>query len=214
MAGLTAMQPTPHDLLWLRPGALPAAGGPWPDWADGSWLSEAPVVVRRDARHPGLVSVGVRGHTRGQRHAAWIAPADIVSIVTPRSIARQRRWRTWPGLPALPAIVALDRVAAVLDDAGLDWGVGGSVGFALASGIDVLRPSSDVDVVVHAPAPLSASHEGVLASLLAAGMPVDIQVATPHGGFSWRERHRTGGRVLLKTGHGPVLCDDPWAPPA
>lgn len=209
------MQPAPHDLLWLRAGALPAVGGPWPDWAGAGWLSKAPVVVRRDARHAGMVPVGVRGRTRGQRHAAWIAPGDIVSIVTPRSLARERRWRTAAVLSATTgpcAAVALDRVAAELDGAGLDWGIGGSVGFALATGIDVLQPSSDVDVIVHAPAPLAASHERALASLLSSGMPVDIQVATPQGGFSYRERHRTGGRVLLKTAHGPVLCDDPWGP--
>lgn len=209
------MQPAPHDLLWLRTGALPAVGGPWPDWAGAGWLSKAPVVVRRDARHAGMVPVGVRGRTRGQRHAAWIAPGDIVSIVTPRSLARERRWRSGSALSAMSspcAVVALDRVAAELDRAGLDWGIGGSVGFALATGIDVLRPCSDIDVIVHAPAPLPAPHERALASLLASGMPVDIQVATPRGGFSYRERHRTGGRVLLKTAHGPVLCDDPWGP--
>ena len=208
------MQPAPHDLLWLHAGTLPAAGEPWPPWADPDWLSHAPVVVRRDARRPGLVPIGVRGRTREQRHAAWIAPDDIASQVTPAALARGRLWRTRPELCGLPAIAALDALAPRLDAAGLDWGIGGSVGFTLASGIDVLRPSSDLDVVVRAAVPLHHAQTRVLADLLDAGMPVDIQIDTPRGGFAYRERHRTGARVLLKTAGGPVLCDDPWALPA
>lgn len=204
------MPVAPHDLLWLAPGTRPAGGEAWAPWADADWLARAPVVVRRDARRPGLVPVGVRGHARHQRHAAWVSAADIVAVVTPSDIARRRLWRDRAALATIPAIAALDDIAPRLDDAGLDWGIGGSAGFSLASGIDMLHPASDLDLLIQAPVPLAPHQERALATLLDAAVPIDIQIATPHGGFCYRERHRTGGRVLLKTGHGPTMCDDPW----
>ena len=38
---------------------------------------------------------------------------------------------------------------------------------------------------------------------------IDIQIDTGAGGFALGEWLR-GGRVLLKTGSGPLLVDDPW----
>ena len=43
---------------------------------------------------------------------------------------------------------------------------------------------------------------------------IDMQVETPFGAFALREWLRTGGAVLLKTSHGPVLTNDAWSKPA
>lgn len=211
------LDPQPHDLIWLRDATAFAAGTPLPAWADAAWLAVAPVVVRRDrpchaARH-GSIPVGLRGRLRSERHAAWIDAVQCARVVSPADIARAARWRDHPRRADVPALRTLARIAPMLDARRLRWGVTGAVGFALASGIDVLHAGSDLDLLVSAAAPLSSADEQWLGALAdEAGARLDIQIATPHGGFALRERLRTGGRVLLRTATGPVLCADPWQP--
>ncbi|RZT36790.1 malonate decarboxylase holo-ACP synthase [Cupriavidus agavae] len=201
----------PHDLVWLRDPAAFLAAGALPDWADAGWLAQAPLVVRRDRDATGRIPVGIRGRERAQRHAAWLHPDQCASVVSPEEIARAGFWRLHPRRDVLPALRALDHVAARLGLLGYGWGITGAVGFALASGIDVLHSGSDIDLVIHAPAPLPGRDLAALEALLAAHeVRLDIQIATPLGAFALRERLRTGGRVLVKTDAGPVLCDDPW----
>jgi len=202
----------PHDLIWLRDAKAFAADATLPDWADPAWLALAPVVVRRDTAGDGRIPVGLRGMQRAQRHAAWLDPAQCARIVTPGEIAHAARWRSHARLAELPALRTLARLAPALDALPWHWGVTGAVGFTLATGIDMLHADSDVDLLITAPRPLTRTDEQTLGALQETGPArLDIQIATPRGAFALRERLRTGGRVLLKTDTGPVLCDDPWS---
>lgn len=206
-------RPQPHDLIWLRDPAALVAAGNVPDWADAEWLAQAPVVVRRDRNAAGRVPVGLRGRQRAQRHAAWLPVAQCATIVSPFDIAREGSWRLHPRRDAIAALHVLDRIASQLGALPYQWGVTGAVGFTLASGIDVLHMESDLDLLLMAPRPLLSADMPALAALLdLANVRLDIQIGTPHGAFALRERLRTGGRVLLKTDTGPVLCDNPWQP--
>lgn len=211
--------PRPHDLIWLRdPQAFvaEAAAESWPEWADAAWLARAPVVVRRDHDDAGRIPVGLRGVTRAQRYGAWLPAEQCARVVTPGEVARQARWRDHPRRDDIPALRALAHLAPALDERAAEgrwfWGLTGAVGFSLASGIDVLHEGSDIDLLLTAPAPLSHDDEQWLAALAGDAARLDIQIATPHGGFALAERLRTGGRVLLKTDQGPMLCTDPWHP--
>ncbi|MCY1285313.1 Phosphoribosyl-dephospho-CoA transferase [compost metagenome] len=213
MASLNLAHPAPHDLVWLDDPASALEREALPAWVSLPALHDTPVVVRRDGRRPGEIPVGLRGRTRAERFGAWIAPAAISQLVTPMDLAARRAWRQRPDLAALPVIRALEAIADPLDAAGIDWGVSGSVGFSLACAHNVLHADSDLDLVVKADQPMAASHLRLLGGLQrSAPVRVDIQVATPYGGFSLLERLRSGGRALLKTGHGPCLCGDPWQP--
>lgn len=213
MAGLNTAMPAPHDLVWLGDPARDLDRDALPEWVSVPALHETPLVVRRDGSRPGAVPVGLRGRTRAERFGTWIAPAAIRRVVTPMDLAAQRAWQRRPELAMLPAIVALEAVADWLDGAGIRWGVAGSAGFSLACAHNVLHADSDLDLVVQAAQPLPARHLDLLAELQRAVQArLDIQVATPFGGFSLLERLRSGGRVLLKTDHGPRLCADPWQP--
>lgn len=210
MASLNVSRPAPHDLLWLADAHRCLQGVALPDWISLAALDTMPVVVRRDARHPDAIAVGLRGRSREERFGTWIAPADVKRVVTPVEIAASRTWRK-PELAALAAIRTLDAVADALDTRNIRWGVGGSAGFTLASGINVLHAQSDLDLLVYADHSLSQADADLLAALQDAGPArIDIQIDTPQGGFSFLEWRRTGGKVLLKTAHGPKMCDDPW----
>jgi phosphoribosyl-dephospho-CoA transferase len=219
------MRYRPHDLLFLgRPGAFDS-GSAWPEWLDAAWLERVPVVVRRAALQAGQVAVGVRGLQRNQRCAGQVGVPDVACCVTPEMLARRVLEdheeqssiagiaSIVGGVPTLPCIVALLGLAPRLQALGLDWGPVGGAGFWLASGLPVLRPASDLDLLVRAPEPLAARALAELAELAALqdrlACRVDIQVDTGAGGFALMEYAR-GGKVLLKTAHGPRLVADPW----
>jgi len=200
--------PRPHDLLWgLRPEHLPQET---PAWARAALGGHVPVVVRRAPAEPGWVAVGIRGAAREQRHATWMRMSEISRLVSPQAVVRAGRWRSH-AQPQWPALRALRQVAGQLDALGLAWGVTGSLGFELASGIRAAHPDSDLDLSLRAAHPLSRPEARTLCTLLdEAPGRIDLQLETPCGAVALREWAGEAPRVLLKTQDGPLLVSDPW----
>lgn len=235
---MSSLEPRPHDLLWVGDPAALRWHGDLPEWC-AQWLgAPTPVVVRReDTGDAGLLPVGIRGVGRHQRQAAYLAADGVARIVRPEDLAPAMAGNfrsggctgigadTSTGMRAKARMDACmhsgsDRhigICAGLDALGLPWGPTGGMGFALATGLPVLHPGSDIDIVVRAPAPLSESQVSILAAVIEQSKrPVDLQVDTGRGGFSFNEwlARGPGGRrsILLKTGAGPMLVRDPWEP--
>ncbi|MBP0588422.1 malonate decarboxylase holo-ACP synthase [Paraburkholderia sp. LEh10] len=202
----------PHDLLWIGDGHDLRSTSPVPAWATRTWLTLAPVVVRRETVvDDGMVPVGLRGSDRSERFAGYVPRERVRRRVTPESLAQARAWRRHAGFAQLPCVRALNRVAPELDRLQLTWGITGSVGFALASGINTLRSDSDLDLLLCAAKPLSRDHaRSILSVVQAAGTRVDIQVDTGDAGFALADWAGLADRVLLKTGQGPMLAANPW----
>ena len=209
----------PHDLLFARTPAAFQPAGTEMDWLDdGDWMARAPLVVRREAAGRGRIPVGARGPMRRQRCAGYLATDALARCVTPERLAaavvKSPALDLRMAADKLPCIAALLALAPRLQALGLEWGPAGGAGFWLASGLPVLRPDSDLDLLVRAPQPLAAAQVDALAALQAgAACRVDIQLDTGAGarggGFALNEFLR-GGRVMLKTAAGPVLVADPW----
>lgn len=193
-----------HDLLWVS--GVPD-GASLPAWADAAWLATAPLVVRRASTAPGRIPVGMRGMLRSERHACEVDAAAVVRSVTPEMLAHV----PLPGV-SCAALDALREVAPLLDATGWAWGPTGGVGFALASGLPVLRADSDLDLVLRIAAPPDAAQAGALRAIAATvtACRLDLQIDTGSGGFAYAEWAAGRGRVLLKTDHGPVLTATPW----
>ena len=201
-----------HDLLWIAHAHDLTFTQPAPAWATSAWLEQMPVVVRREASiDDALIPVGVRGRARSERIAGYVRRDRVVRRMTPEAIA-DTPLQTWPALdPECACLRTLVRLRPGLAALGLNWGVTGSAGFALATGVDVLRASSDLDLLVRAPRTLSAELKHALATLLADHPArVDVQIDTGLGGFAFNEWLAARGTVLLKTDRGPVLVADPW----
>ncbi|MBY8969542.1 malonate decarboxylase holo-ACP synthase [Pseudomonas sp. P867] len=190
-----------HDLLWgMTPAHLPADA---PAWARDALSAGHPVVVRRAITEAGQVAVGVRGRLREQRYGAVmpvaavqrrVAPEDLRQVISPRD---------------LPALRALDQLRPVL--AQYHWGVSGSAGFELASGVEALHAMSDLDLILRTPEPLERNAaRALLEKLDAAPCAVDLQLQTPFGAVALREWATGSRRVLLKTTGGAHLVLDPW----
>lgn len=201
-------KPRPHDLLWgLLPTQLPQEA---PAWARAVLGEHVPVVVRRAPAESGWVAVGVRGTARGQRYATWMRLSEISQAISPEAVARAGLWRQH-GQLQWPALQALEQLAQQLDALGLNWGVTGSLGFELASGIVAAHANSDLDLLLRVPEPFSRAAARTLCSLLAkAPGRIDLQLETPHGAVALREWAGDSPRVLLKTQEGPLLVSDPW----
>jgi len=207
----SASEHRPHDLLWVDDASAAIPVDVLPAWATTAWLSVAPVVVRRAPPLRDRVPIGMRGVARNERCAAYVASDRVVRKVAPQDIARYVASLRLVRESGLPCLRALARLACDLDESSLTWGVTGSVGFTLASGFDVLRADSDLDLLVHAPDEGDAEALRELGRWTSdAASRVDVQVETPCGAFALKEWLRTGGPVLLKTADGPLLCDDPW----
>jgi phosphoribosyl-dephospho-CoA transferase len=106
----------------------------------------------------------------------------------------------------------LSQLRPTLDNLGLVWGVSGSAGFELASGIAALHQGSDLDLILRTPTPLSRVDAGHILHLLdSVTRPVDMQLQTPAGAVALREWAGVTLRVLLKCAEGACLVADPWA---
>ncbi len=210
----------PHDLLWIdRPQRL-HWDLPAPRWVAGQWSRALPLVARRDHGRPGQIAVGIRGAQRGQRGAAWVPATAVIRTVSPEQLIGTF---TSPvpcagvSPPDTAPAGSLAVISALTTLAGIRWpwiwGVTGSCGYMLATGVSVCTPNSDLDLLIRCP--FAQTHQD-FSSLLAAvaDLPcrVDIQVETPLGGFALLEWLR-GGKVLLKTDRGPLICRDPWVFP-
>jgi phosphoribosyl-dephospho-CoA transferase len=201
----------PHDLLWFVDAAAITAVEPLPAWASSDWLRRAPLVVRREHTGPERIAVGLRGTTRSERFAAYLTPDAVHRCVSPEDLARRQVWREGNGYGECDALVTLAALAPLLDATGLVWGPTGSVGFALASGLPVLRRDSDLDLVLRAPERLSSEQRAVLARLGAGALcRLDVQIDTGHGAFAFAEYIAGQRRILLRTNSGPLLTEDPW----
>lgn len=196
--------PRPHDLLWgMTPAQLPADA---PAWAIAVLAAGQPVVVRRARVAAGLVAVGLRGATRDQRLAALMPVEAINHRLAPEDLlARQ-------AIEDLPVFRVLAELRPLLDALGHAWGVTGSAGFQLATGLSAAHPDSDLDLLLRVERPLPRSEARPLLQLLEGrACRVDLQLETPLGGVALGEWAGGGARVLVKTAEGPRLVSDPWA---
>ena len=196
--------PRPHDLLWgMTPAQLPTDA---PAWAVAVLAAGQPVVVRRARVAAGLVAVGLRGATRDQRLAALMPVEAIAHRLAPEELLGRRATED------LPVFRVLAELRPLLDALGHAWGVTGSAGFQLATGLPTAHPDSDLDLLLRAERPLPRSEARPLLQLLEGrACRVDLQLQTPLGGVALSEWAGGAARVLLKSATGPRLVSDPWA---
>jgi phosphoribosyl-dephospho-CoA transferase len=198
-----------HDLLLLEADSVSAGDEAKPDWVTSFPGPNLWVVVRRASAPAGLVAVGLRGINRQQRWGGFVEISGIKTRVRPSQLSSDMARRT----PlAVPALAALAWIEGQLEKSALDWGPVGSVGFELATGLQVVTAISDLDIALFAPVRFTRDAARELWGLMsAAPAKVDVRVETPYCGFSLEEyaRERTG-QVLVRLPASRRLAADPW----
>jgi phosphoribosyl-dephospho-CoA transferase len=147
----------------------------------------------------------VRGESREQRFASWVAPHEVIETVAPCELAHRRSRRT-----DVTALNALDPVETIMNAHGLEgmWGPAGSVGFELASGTTVVNARSDLDLVIGIARPETLPGVSLVAALGALPVRVDALLETLHGAVALHEYVRSqseNGSFMLRTVDGPRL---------
>ncbi|MBV8277538.1 MAG: malonate decarboxylase holo-ACP synthase [Verrucomicrobia bacterium] len=169
------------------------------------------VVVRRGVVTENWVPIGIRGHQRSQRWAAWYPRYAIQGIVKPMDLLTQVD--TMNDQDVSPARRAFKSLKKAWQWFTYPWGPAGSFGFEVATGKQTTTPLSDLDVVIYADESLSRRDaQRLLASADDLEVRLDIRVETPICGFSLTEYATSPTKtILLLTVAGPILGDDPWS---
>lgn len=202
-----------HDLIRLRKPIALTVNAPVPSWVEPALRRTPWVVVRRGYVRDGMMPVGVRGLTRQQRFAAFLAVAEIGNRLSPEDLTVSRYAIEQKRRDAVPALAALARVAPILARRGHRWGPGGSVGFELAAGVSTATLSSDLDVILRQDRRLEPNEAFDLRAALAeAAAParIDVMLETPRGGVSLADLAAMPAQVLVRTPDGARLAADPW----
>jgi phosphoribosyl-dephospho-CoA transferase len=200
-----------HDLLRISGGGALICLEQPPLWVDSS-LRRAPfVVVRRAASLNGMIPVGVRGSSRKQRFAAYLAPQSVVQQIAPERLTKVLGLLSIGRFREIPALTALANIEARLAKFSLAHGPTGSIGFELASGLATATSASDLDLLIRAPERLPIqSARDLMTRLGELPCRIDVQLETPYGAVSLAEYVRGERLLLLRQSGGPVLVADPW----
>jgi phosphoribosyl-dephospho-CoA transferase len=204
----------PHYLLAVDPKQLIEAVHKYssvPEWVEGQMQTTPFAVVRRGLATGHEIPIGVRGKERNQRWAAFCHPKLVKSIITPSQLLT-RPIRT-SRADATTALRTLDLLKERWIDLDHPWGPGGSIGFELATGTHVVKPESDLDIVIYATRRITADEARSLCAR-AKDLPavVDIRVETPVFGFSlWEFARANPAPILMRAPNEVMLGTDPWA---
>ncbi len=199
-----------HDLLEIDARQLILSQTSAPQWVEEDLPKSPFVVVRRGPATRREIPIGVRGMERNQRWATFCHTKLVKSILTPPQLLT----RTIPASrsDAVSALRALNLLKERWMDLDHPWGPGGSVGFELASGTHVVKPESDLDIVIYAERSMTADEAKSLCDR-AMNLPavVDIRVETHVCGFSlWEFARQSPAGILVRTLSGIMLARDPW----
>lgn len=198
------MEVRPHDLVWVNDPQAIVIESELPEWLNQIDYHQLPMVVRREQLPRQFVPVGIRGRQRAERLAVKIKLRNIIQVVTPESLINH------VAIGQLPSHFR-DSLQALRDYlSGWQWGITGSCGYQIASGITSLSTKSDLDLLIRCP--IYTDYKQLVAiNQFAQHQPcrIDIQIQTPYGGFVLNEWIREQ-RVLLRTATGPILTHNPW----
>ena len=202
--------PSTHDLLSVDSVEELSGIKSAPSWVVRS-LELAPyVTVRRCHRSNAEIPVGVRGSRREERWASFISPHAISRSLAPTDL-RISQLADPARLKCIDAFMHLQHLEQTWREIKFRWGPGGSVGFELASGVHTCTPTSDLDIVIFAPDPMSLEcAEQLLLSAKTISASIDILVEAPLCGFSLQEYVNSKDNLILRFADGPRLANNPW----
>ena len=203
----------PHYLLAVDPKQLIESVYKYssvPEWVEEQVRTTPFVVVRRGLATEQEIPIGVRGKERNQRWAASCNPALVKSIITPSQLLT--RPISTSRANATPAFRTFRPSQRALDGPRSSWGPGGSIGFELATGSHVVKPESDLDIVIYAERRMTADEaKSLCARAMDLPATVDIRVETPVFGFSLgNSLARAPDGDPLRAPSGVILGRDPW----
>jgi len=171
-----------------------------PDWLQTELPAQQFAVVRR-MEVTDIVPIGIRGSNRSQRCAAFINRTAIVNTIPctdlVAKIAVFQNYWYYPYLQKLQESLSEH-----------EWGITGSIGFEIATGMNVTTEQSDIDISIY----VDEMNWGILANIYEKIQRIypriDVQIEVAQVGCVLLNdfiRNYAQG-FLVRTTKGPLLC--------
>ncbi|MBH8458696.1 hypothetical protein I8R59_29970, partial [Klebsiella pneumoniae] len=104
-------------------------------------------VRRASTDHAEILPIGLRGPARNQRWATEISKHAVKQVIHPWDIIEQESYRQ-EKIMDYPVYQQFHAARNILS--GCKWGIGGSLGFELSTGIPAVKETSDFDLLLYA----------------------------------------------------------------
>lgn len=201
----------PHDLLTITLEKDELLS--FPKWAQLKLTEFQTVIVTRQKplSKDGVV-VGVRGNQRNQRFAFEVDKQRIQKRVTPYEALEQFKFNQLPeSRKDFPVFQALRNIQdkQLLSS---NFGITGSAGYEIVTGDMMVKETSDLDLVLKVAHQISLNElKKLWENVNQFSVHADVQLVNADRGFSLEEFVQQNGRsVLIKSGSGPFISNDPW----
>lgn len=187
------------------------------DFKNTPWVQDsiklAPyVVIRRAPIINCRIPVGIRGNDRSKRVAAEVLFESIIKIITPEELSQKKLWRENKHIKGTKMFEVLEEVDKVFESYNIAWGPTGSVGFELASRVETITNTSDLDIIARVPEILSIDiAKNIIKELAELPIKTDVQLEVPNGSIALEEYARDNKSIMLRTINGPKLVKNPWS---
>ena len=187
-----------HDLVYLKSMDQIEFFGDYPDWMNEDEMGRGIAVVRRMKVADGKVAIGFRGDNRSKRFAAITTISNIKRVIRPFDVL------TNP-FPATH-VQSLTFIEKVLN--GFKWGIGGSVGFSMATGINVCHENSDIDIILYC-GKLQELDQlmHIFSQLQKSIQRIDVQVEILGVGAVVLSDYLEHDSFIVRTSTGPILLE-------
>ncbi|MER2107254.1 MAG: malonate decarboxylase holo-ACP synthase [Solibacillus sp.] len=185
-----------HDILLLKSMEQIQYVTPAPQWLFEEAQAKNLCVVRRMKTMDDIIPIGFRGNNRSKRYASFTTRQNIEKIIKPVDVLASE-----PPASHAKTISALKHILRQQR-----WGIGGSVGFTMATSILTCHKASDVDVILYKKSlqELDAL-QSVYEEIKKLGEEIDVQVEIDRVGSVSLEEYLLNDEFLIKSATGPQL---------
>ncbi|MFC4771397.1 malonate decarboxylase holo-ACP synthase [Enterococcus hermanniensis] len=175
------------------------------------WFAETDrlyATVRRGIPHDaGSILVGLRGKERQQRFGFEATLNKVEEVIHPWELVTKNSFRQ-AEVAAYPVYHQYREAQLLLKN--YHWGVGGSLGFELATQRATIKSSSDLDLLLYADSAAELPMKEIEENM-AFFEKLDTQIISQKGGFALKEYlSQPSKKILLKTNKGPKLTTEIW----
>ncbi|MEK4424845.1 malonate decarboxylase holo-ACP synthase [Solibacillus sp. FSL K6-1523] len=187
-----------HDIVFLYSNEEVEIFEQKPHWMLTDEMANRIAVVRRLKVTGEKVAIGFRGNNRSKRFAAFTSAQNIERIIKPVDVLQF--------VPPVSHEKSIKQLKEILQH--FEWGIGGSVGFSMATGIQVCHEQSDIDVIIYMDSIAEVSKlETLKPKLSQCENKLDIQIEMKGLGGVVLDDVLNNEKFIVRTSTGPILIE-------
>ena len=192
-----------HDIVRIKTADCIQFDGEKPDWAVGGLVKNAYGIVRRAPIVNNRIPIGIRGAHRHERASGHLHISNVIERITPEDVTERIHLFKRKSMIS----DSLLQIQHIMKRHALQWGLIGSIAYEIATNAEVVKDSSDIDIIIRTS--LNASScKRLMQQIKALPIRIDISIEKEAGSYSLIEFVESQeSKVLLKTAFGPRLVE-------